>query len=176
MTNLPQRFVKTDVPRAGRCGHRPLQTGYGFALVRPCLWVHTAGRTGSSAPTGACRFALACAILRRCTAGRGKPLPYVTTKRATSQNVLPFSSSGASRHLPHMGKALDTASPGRCVCRGFAYLVLLKSLTVARGATLVGSRFTRSQGSFWSILYSSSIAHAPRRSLSNVIVLSGGSR
>ena len=30
MTNLSRRFVKTDVPRAGRSGHRPLQTFYGF--------------------------------------------------------------------------------------------------------------------------------------------------
>ncbi len=37
--------------RAGRCGHRPLQTLCGFAGVRPFLRVHSAGRTESSAPT-----------------------------------------------------------------------------------------------------------------------------
>ena len=39
------------VPRAGRCGHRPLQTWCVFAGMHSFLWVRPAGRTESSAPT-----------------------------------------------------------------------------------------------------------------------------
>ena len=66
---------------AGRCGHRPLQTFYGFALVHPFLRVRPAGRTGSSAPTGACHSALAHSIFQRRTAraGQAPPLRYDET-------------------------------------------------------------------------------------------------
>ena len=62
--------------RAGRCGHRPLQTLYGFALVRPGLRVHTAGRTEASAPTGRCAWLpVERAGLRLRPAGRGRTPP-----------------------------------------------------------------------------------------------------
>ena len=66
------------MPRAGRCGHRPLQTFYGFASVHSCLRVRTAGRTGSSAPTGAYVSALVRSNLHRCSAraGQAPPLRY----------------------------------------------------------------------------------------------------
>ena len=76
--NLPQRAVKNvtspyanlvaiaiyqnhtifRVRRVGRARHRPLQTWCGFAEVHSFLQVRAAGRTGSSAPKGACGFAL----------------------------------------------------------------------------------------------------------------------
>ena len=57
--------------RTGRCGHRPLQTLYGFAGVHSFLTVRPAGRTGSSAPTGAYHFALVHPYLQRCPAREG---------------------------------------------------------------------------------------------------------
>ncbi len=57
--------------RTGRCGHRPLQTLYGFAGVHPCLRVRAAGRTEASAPTGAYHFALVRMDLQYCTARAG---------------------------------------------------------------------------------------------------------
>ena len=65
------------MPRTGRCRHRPLQTLCGFAGVRSGLRVCTAGRTGSSAPTGAYHFALVhskFATVYR--AGGVEPRPY----------------------------------------------------------------------------------------------------
>ena len=62
----------------GRCGHRPLQTLCGLALVRSCPWVRAAGRTEASAPTDAYRFALVHQNRQRCTAreGQAPPLHY----------------------------------------------------------------------------------------------------
>ena len=56
MTNLPQRFVKTIVRRAGRARHRPLQMLYGFASVHPCSRVHTARADRCVRPYGCVLF------------------------------------------------------------------------------------------------------------------------
>ena len=85
----------------GRCGHRPLQTLYGFVLVRSDLQVRTAGRTGSSAPTGARRFALARSNLRCFTAraGRAPPLRYDETRRQL-RNTLFLAKKQADTSVP----------------------------------------------------------------------------
>ncbi len=102
-TVLPQRIVKMDVRRAGRCGHRPLQTLCVFALVRSILQVHTAGRTGSSAPTGCVPFRIGApvsATLYR--AGGVEPLPYGNGGRlygiALVHSNLPVRTAQSFRH------------------------------------------------------------------------------
>ena len=69
----------------GRCGHRPLQTLYGFALVRSDLQVRTAGRTEASAPTGAPfrTSAVKFAVLHR--AGGASPAPTLRRNAAAAQ-------------------------------------------------------------------------------------------
>ena len=67
--------------------------------------MRSAGRTGSSAPTGAYRFALVHSNLWRCTAREGgNPSPTqiwrLRANVAASQNVPPFSSSVSLREPP----------------------------------------------------------------------------
>ena len=87
-TVLPQRIVKTDVRRAGRCGHRPLQTWCVFAGVHSFLWVRPAGRTESSAPTARSGMQSKFAA-----AGGASPSPTLRRNVATAQKQGLFSSS-----------------------------------------------------------------------------------
>ena len=95
-------YRKTDVRRAGRCGHRPLQTWCIFASVRPILQVRSAGESAASTPYG--DFCMAAFVVRFwwCVLrGRGRaPNLLVDCKRAASQNVQPFSSSVSLRLPP----------------------------------------------------------------------------
>ena len=73
--------------------------------MHPCLQVHAAGRTGSSAPTDACVFARVHSNLQCRAAWAGSnPAPtliwWFGTNVATAQNVHPFSSSVSLREPP----------------------------------------------------------------------------
>ena len=93
--------------RAGRARRRPLQIWYGFALVRPILLVHTAGRTESSAPTGAHRSAL----VRHKMTPAGELCSSTGVFCFTSSNILPISP------LPGRGWRFFAERARRPACR-----------------------------------------------------------
>ena len=68
---------------------------------------------------GCARVRMVRTNLLHCTGGRGKPLPYVTTKRGSSskRTTLPLISR-LRRQLPPQGEAMDSATPARICGRG----------------------------------------------------------
>ena len=95
---LPHGRTEASAP-TGRFSFSP--------MVRAILRLHTAGESAASTLTEILR----CRRLLRgfggapC-AGGASPSPTLRRNVVTAQNVPPFSSSGASRHLPLKGKAL----------------------------------------------------------------------
>ena len=76
-------------------------------MVRAILRLHTAGESAASTPTEILRCRrLLCGFGGAPCAGGASPSPTLRRNVVTAQNVPPFSSSGASRHLPLKGKAL----------------------------------------------------------------------
>ena len=115
----------------GRCGHRPLQTLYGFALVRSCPWVRAAGRTEASAPTDAYRLALVHQNWQRCTAREEQAPPlhydeiityslftitsYPSCPSPTLRRITSNIHKNARRLVPAGGFLIpSSASGGRC--------------------------------------------------------------
>ena len=120
-------FRKNGRAPCGSMGDRPLQTECVFASVRSCLHVRPAGRTGSSAPTGACAFASVHANLQPCTAREGQsPSPtQIWWLCANAPNPAP-------REIPRRGR--NPFLVGQRIAKGRSKLPLAVFLYTASGA------------------------------------------
>ena len=108
---------------------------------------------GRYAPVGADRVVRPYKVQCKNKNGRGKPLPYVTTKRGTAQNAQPFPSSvGFADSFPPGGSwgAADSFSCGGGFFALFGELSVFGQLFLVLGVWVKGGEGLRIKIRIWS--------------------------